>query len=352
MKRVTVLGGGGTGCAMAAHLTMKGMDVTLWEDRRWWHGLEDIQRIGYVEMEGAVVEGKAVISHLSDDLAQAVEGAQIILVAMIATRHQALCQALAPLLKPGQAVCFSAGNCGSYRLWKALGEDSGVLVGEMQGNVYPCRLIGPASVTCAFPYAPKKVAAFPARDTQALIEAMAPVYECVPAGNIWETTFNSPNTSIHLAGSLLNLTGVEKDPGYRMYAQGVTPGVVTCIEAVEAEKAAVMERIGFPMAVHAGTMRSLLEPEKHPELARFRQLAGPSSMDHRYINEDASHGQMLLISLADALGVPVPTMKALVHLAGVVNKRDYRDGGLDLAFFGLEGATPEEMKNYLQTGHK
>ena len=72
----------------------------------------------------------------------------------------------------------------------------------------------------------KKAAAFPGRDTPAFIEAMREAYACTPARNVMEACFNSPNLSIHLAGSLLNTGGIERDPAFRMYAQGLTPGVL------------------------------------------------------------------------------------------------------------------------------
>lgn len=352
MKKVTVLGGGGTGCAMAADLAIRGFDVTLWEDARCWENLRDIQEIGYVEMVGAGTNGTAAIPHLSDDLPSAVEGAEVILISMIALRHEELCAALVPLLKAGQTVCFSAGNLGSMILKNMLGEDSGVICGEMQGNIFPCRLIGKAKIITAFPYSPKKVAAFPAKDTQALIDGLSGVYECVPTVNVLEATLNSPNTTAHLAGSLLNMGAMEKDPGFKMYEQGITPSVCAVIETVEAEKRAVMSALGYPTVVYSTMMRNMLKPEEHPELALFRGLAGPSSIKHRYIEEDATVGQSLLITLGRQLGIPTPTMEALVHLASVANSKDYLASGKTTTHFGWDGWTAQQINDYLENGSR
>ena len=43
---------------------------------------------------------------------------------------------IAPHLKDGQIVCFSAGNCASITLKKKRG-DKKVIVGQMQGNIAP-----------------------------------------------------------------------------------------------------------------------------------------------------------------------------------------------------------------------
>ncbi len=350
MKKICIIGAGGTGCTMAADMALKGHDVTLYQAPSWDGALEDVRAAGGIRMVGRAATGFAAISRLEYDLEHAVQGADVVLVALIAARHKELAKKLAPLLCAGQTVCFSAGNCASVVLRRTGLVGSGVLIGEMQGNVYPCRFSGPAEVKCAFPYMEKKVAAFPGKDTPAFIEAMHEVYACAPARNVMEACFNSPNLSIHLAGSLLNTGGIEHDPAFRMYAQGLTPGVLACIREVEREKAPVMERMGFANAVHAGMIEKLMRYGEFPELDDFRQVAGPSSMRHRYITEDASTGQSLFLSLARSLGISLPCMEALVRLAGVVNGENYLRDGMSLASLGLDNMSAEEINERLHNG--
>lgn len=350
MKKVCVIGAGGTGCTMAADMALKGHEVTLYSAPSWGGALEEVRAAGGIRMTGQAATGFAVLSRLEEELEPAVRGADVILVALTAVRHKELAAELAPLLRSGQTVCFSAGNCGSVVLRRAGNISQGVLIGEMQGNIYPCRFSGPAEVKCAFPYMEKKVSAFPAKDTPLFIEAMREIYACVPAKNVMEACFNSPNLSIHLAGSLLNTGGIEHDPSFRLYAQGLTPSILTCIRAVESEKALVMERMGFEHVAHAGMIEKLMQYGKFPELDDFRQVSGPSSMHHRYITEDASVGQSLFISLAHSLGFSLPCMESLVVLAGILNGRNYLQDGMTLASLGLDALSAEEINNRLHNG--
>ena len=350
MSKIAVLGGGGTGITMAADLTLKGHTAALYDRADRFDRLKEVLDAGGVTMTGRAANGFAPIARVTSDLGEAVAGAEIILIAMMATRHQELAEDLAPLLEDGQTVCFSAGNCGSILLRRALKGRADVVIGEMQGNIYPCRLVGKAAVKCAFPYMPKKVAAFPAKDTPRLVENLSAAYPCTGAKNVLETTFNSPNVSIHLAGSLLNACAIDRDPGFCLYRDGLSPSVLACIRRVEAEKARVMERMGFENAVHGGMIEKLLEYEKHPELSDFRLVAGPDSMKHRYIAEDAYAGQPLMISLARQLGVPVPCMEALETLVSEINGVDYLAGGRTMASLGMGGMSPEEINGYLERG--
>lgn len=350
MKKIAVLGGGGTGLTMAADLTIKGHEVRLYEEPGSWKNLKDVQTQGGIRMEGNAGSGFAKVSLLTDSLEEAVKGAEVILVAVIATRHQKLARELGPLLADGQTVCFSAGNCGTLILRKYIPDGVNVVTGEMQGNVYPCRLVGKAVVSSAFPYMTKKAAAYPAKDTAALISAMEEVYPCAPAKNVLEAAFNSPNISIHLAGSLLNTCAIEKNPDFCMYQEGLSQGVLTCIEQVEREKKIVMDAMGYEHVSHLGMMKKLVEYGQHKELDAFRRVAGPSSMTHRYIEEDASTGQALMISLAHNLGFKLPCMEALVCLASVINGKDYLAQGRTAGYLGWAGLDAEAINRLLWEG--
>jgi opine dehydrogenase len=283
-------------------------------------------------------------------MAEAVEGAEVVLIAALASRHAEIAAELAPLLKPGQTVLFSAGNCGSIILKKTPGLHPEVVVGEMSGNVLPCRIVGRARVFAAFPYRTKNMAAFPAVDNERLLAAVAGVYDGAALSNVLEAALNSPNVVVHLAGSILNTCGIDRHPDFRLYTDGLSEHVLKVVEAVEAEKIKVMEAMGYKIVRHAPFMRQLAQYGQFPEFDGFRSVSGPSAMDHRYITEDAAFGQSLLRSLAGALKIDLPVSLALMTLAGTINGRDYFATGLTLEKLGLGGMKRDEINQYLRTG--
>lgn len=352
MKKVTVIGGGGTAIMMAADLTLKGHQVTICDQE--WHSakLRGIQAAGYVDMVGNNGEGRAYIHKITLDVADALGDAEVVLISAMALRHESVSEWIAPHLKDGQVVCFSSGNCGSIILKQKLG-DKKVLVGEMQGNIYPCRLIEPAKVTSAFPFREKPVAAFPARDNEAFVDALSQVYPCHAVQNVFQATLSSPNVTIHMAGTLMNTAKLETMEDFRLYRDGMSPSVAALISAVEDEREQVMERMGYPKVRAVGQIYDLLEYEKHPELAQFRVLAGPTKgVKDRYVVEDAHCGNSLLASLARATGVKVPVIDGLLAVASALNDTDFYADGVTLENLGLAGKTVEEINRYLETGGK
>lgn len=344
---IAVIGAGGTGMAMAADLTLKGHHVTIFEQPGYHQETTaDLLANSTIELTGNAAVGTAHIHRFTQDITEVLEGAELVLVSAVANRHQELAQLMAPYLCDGQTVCFSSGNCASLRLAPLLGEKK-VLVGELQGNIYPCRKIGPRKVLIAMPATVKNAAAFPGKDTPAFLASLGRVYPCQAVKNVFEATLNSPNLVIHLAGSLLNAARMESMDDFRLYRDGLTPSVFRLIEAMEVEKKAVMDGMGYTAIPAVNFLRMLGQPQ----LQLFRDLDGPTDTNHRYITEDAYAGVSLLASLAAPTGTFTPVAQALISIASALNRMDYAAQGLSLRTLGLENLDAARINQYLESGH-
>jgi opine dehydrogenase len=350
MKKVAVLGGGGTGCMMAADNALRGNEVRLWDGGEYTANLKHIEKNGGIKLTGRYTTGMAKLAMAGTNLQEVVEGAAVILIATLVKRHEEICKALVPLLQDGQTVVFSAGNGSSLILKRCIGKHRDVVIGEMSGNVIPCRITGVAEVLCALPYKSKKAAAFPARDTSRMIDAMAGVYELTPGKDVLECLLNSPNLIIHLAGCILNTGSIDRNGDFRLYRDGLSQHVIEVMEKVEEEKRRVMEKMGYDSVSHTPFMKQLMDTARFPEFDDFRALEGPGSMDHRYITEDAVFGQSIFRTLAKMLGLPTPCSEALMFLAGVMNHKDYFNEGKTLDYLGLGGMGKDALLEYLQKG--
>jgi len=353
-ERIAVLGAGGTGHAMAADLTLAGFEINLYEEPRFKENIEVILKRGGIEKKGAARQGFAKIHRVTTEIAEALKDVKLILVAVLASRHEKIAELCAPYLKDGQTIVISAGNAGSLVFAKKLKEmnvKSQVTIAETEGNLYPCRLTGPAEVVVALPYKAKYLAAFPAKDTAKVINALKGIYDCLPATNVLETALNSPNVVTHLAASILNTGAIEQSGGeYYLYKQGMTPSIFRCIEAVHEEKSALFKVLGWSDRYEAGFLEKVARQTEFPELEIFRGLIGPTSMQHRYITEDAPTAQALVLSLAEMVNVPTPVTRALVTLASTINRTDYLKQGRTVKRLGLSGLSVDELNRFLAEG--
>ena len=181
-RKLTIMGAGGTGLALAAEWTLAGHDVTLYDDSEHEDILAAVRRTGHIEADRPEGKLKApapatAVGH--DRLALHAADTELFAFCCTAWRQEAMIEAVLPFLRDGQALLFAPGNAGSLRFRRMLGEygvRSGrmpqVVVGEMEGNWFPCRRTGPASVFQALSLAPHAVAAFPAVDTPRLVKRL------------------------------------------------------------------------------------------------------------------------------------------------------------------------------------
>jgi opine dehydrogenase len=74
---------------------------------------------------------------------------------------------------------------------------------------------------------------------------------------------------------------------------------------------------------------------------------GPKTTYNRLLTEDIPYGLVPMASFGRLVGVPTPLMNAIITLASVINKEEYRQTGRSLESLGLSGKPPHEIINYV-----
>lgn len=352
-NRIAVLGAGGTGHAIAADLTLAGHELVVYEEPQYKKNLDEIVKHGGIRITGPAREGFARIKKVTTDMEEALSGAEIILVSVVASRHERIAELCVPCVEDGQTILIGPDNGGSLvfsNLFRKSGIRKDLSVAGVAGNFYPCRLTGPAEVLVALPKSSKKIAAFPAKDTSKAITKLKDVYKLEQGTNVLEVALSSFNIVIHLPASLLNTGAIEQSDGkYYLFRQGITPSVLRCIDAVKKEREALFEALGYTISP-SNFLERVTKQSEFPELDLFRDLVGPTSMQHRYITEDAFVGQALMVSLGEMINVPTPVSKALISLASVINQTDYLKEGRTAEKLGISGLSINELNRFLHEG--
>lgn len=365
IREVAVLGAGNGGCAAAADLGRRGYRVRLYN--RSPERLAPIVEHGGLDMEGAAGEGFVPIDVVTIDLREAVRGADLVMLTVPISTHPFFAQGLAPLLEPEQVLFLNPGHMGgglfmAHELHRLSGRTD-VRLCEASTLTYGCRMQGPATVKVMVRMTNLPFAAFPSRNQPELYALVSAVYpDLVQASNVLETGFLDINAVEHPPQIICNAGWLEHTRGeYLFYYEGTTPSVGAVIDAVDRERMAIAAEIGIPtkpfvdvfhemgyttaQAAEEGNAFAALQ-----ESAPNRWVKGPSTLDHRYINEDVGWGLVPWSELGRAFGVSTPTMDALIVLGGVLNGRDYRAEGLTLDRLGVAGLGIEELHGYVRDG--
>ena len=352
IERITVIGAGATGHAVAGIMSMRGFQVTLHDDERFAERLNQAAELG-IALRGEVRDiGKP--ARVTTDPAEAVKGAQAIFVHVMSDRHEEIARRIAAYLEDGQHILIIPGNLGSFifrKVFQELGVTAQVTLTEKEGNFCPCRLTAPAEVTVGLPLNLKgKVASLPASDTPKVLKALEGVVEYTANASVFEGVMNAGNVINHIASTILSTAEIDKKgTAFSLFKYAFTPSVVHCITKIREERKAVIEAMGLtehgnPM----GMINNVLHLSEHPEIRTFYEyMDGPSALDHRYIHEDCGCGAALAISVARRMGMDMPTLAAFVGVAGAINDRDYlgKDGRtLENLGFAEGMSVPEILK--------
>lgn len=353
--RVTVLGSGNGGISLAFDWALFGHEVSIANVADRSSTLEPLRDSLKIKATGAV-GGEIDLVYAGSDLQRAVEGAEVLIVAGPAYATEDQGRAVAPYLRPGQAIIVIPTSCaGSAAFAHAAGIDPrDYLLGETSTLPYATRMTGPASVNFFHKMdAGLLVAGYPRSSTDALADILRTVYPQIEkAQSIFQTTLQNGNPVIHPAVTLLNAARIEATEGaFDFYWDGVTTAVGRTMKAVDEERIAIGDALGVPVETepHLGVRQGYMLAENYTTgystAPGFKGIRAQARLDHRYLIEDCGWSLVFFRDLARKVGLETPAMDAIIKLAGIVLDRDFdAEQNRTLATIGLGDLSVEELK--------
>ena len=353
---VTVVGSGNGGLATAFDFADHGHTVRLFDTPHFPDHVAEVADAGGIHATGEL-EGFAEIEYSGHDAETALTGADLVVQVgpAYSTEHQA--QVVAPHLVPGQAVLLNPASCAAAITFKRTAglplDDETITVGETSTLPYAVRIVAPGRINVFHKLGGGVyVAGLPRAGTERLLSMIRDVYPGTEAADsVFQTTLQNGNPVIHPAVTLLNAGLIERTAGgFLFYEEGITEAVGRVIEAVDRERLAIADALGVrvlsepELGVLQGYMREANYSTGYSTAPGFLGIGAQSRLEHRYLTEDVGYSLVFLTDLADRLGVPTPTMQALITIASVVLARDLRaESKRTLATLGLDGMSPGEL---------
>ncbi|MGH9809280.1 MAG: NAD/NADP octopine/nopaline dehydrogenase family protein, partial [Terriglobia bacterium] len=361
-----VLGAGHGGCAAAADLTARGYVVHLHARRE--ASLEPLRKAGGINARG-VQQGLFPIAKMTTDVAEAVAGADLIMLVVPSVAHSYYAKALAGLIDGTVPIFLNPGHTGGGMHFvnelRTAGYRVPVKTGETVSLTYITRMEGPATVGIYSYTRNQRFAALPGRHADEMFEIVHAIYpETVKASSVIETALANMNAVFHPPGMILNAGWIQRTNGnFLFYKEGVTDAIGRVSQAVDDERMAVAKAIEVPARSFLDNFYAagLTTKEAHDSgsIARAcaesepnKTIRSPSSLDHRYVHEDVGYGLVPFAALGCLAGVSTPTIDALVHLASVATGIGYGERGLSLEKMGLQGMSIPQLKRYVETGDR
>ena len=358
--RYTVIGAGNGGKAMAAHLAIKGFEVTLYN--RTPEKVSAIQARGGITLESqdpAGPSGFGSLACVTSDMQIAIENCDIVMVVTPAYAHYDIAREAAPYLQTGQIVVLNPGRTlGAIEFNRVIDEEgcaNGITVAETQTFIYASRSDGPTQARIFRIKDAVPLAALPATETSRVLEKLASAYpQFIDGGDVLQTGINNIGAIFHPTISIFNAGWIEATSGdFQFYLDGVTPTVARLMEVMDRERVTVASAVG----VRAVTAQEWLKIAYNAEgdnlyeaihnQPGYRGIKAPATLSHRYLTEDIPMSLVPIASLGNHYGVSVRGMESIIRLACIAHQTDYWRRGRTLERLGIKHLSVSELTRYV-----
>lgn len=345
--KIAIVGAGNSGCALAADYAYRGHAVTLIKSSRSVHddNFEYLcQNGGRMVLEEFGTEKPGIIARLSRELADAAECQVVLLCTQTGYQRQVL-EKLVPLLHGGQVLLIDPGYLATAFVL-GLNPPEGLIIAEAESNFIDGRISRPGRFKVGFRNVRNPLGIYPRAavpQAREILDQMGTPFAYLES--VVEAALHNPNMIVHTVGAIMSIPRIEATGGeYCMYHEVFTPSVWNILEALDGEKMAVLQSLGYEALpyVEACKFRNSLDEQRPGKEVFFEYAAmptrakGPVSVDSRYITEDVPQGLVLLESLGRALHIATPVASALIEIASAALGRPLRAQGRTLDALGHE----------------
>lgn len=338
--KITVIGAGNSGLAMAAHLAHEGKKVTLWNRSR--ATIEKLIQTRTIYCEG-VIEGEVKIDLVTDDIKEAIEDPDLILITTPAISHKKLAESIAKNIKKETLIVVNPGRTfGALEfelIYKKHNSQFKQTIAETQTIIYTCRKTAEDSVNIISLKSDVLISAFNANENISIISRLPACVQpyFIPAKSMIETSIGNVGMILHCAPLLLNSGWTEsKNVAYKYYYQGITPTVGKLIQTIDKERVAVSKELGLEVESTKDWLKrtydvegdSLYECIQNNDA--YKTIDAPDSLQHRYILEDIPCGLVPLEAIGKRLGLKMKNTSLIIDLASSLLDIDFRETGRNL----------------------
>jgi opine dehydrogenase len=244
---VAVIGAGNVGCALAADLALRGVEVRLFN--RSPGRLAAIRDAGGITVTGEI-DGFALLSLVTGSLKDAVDGAGVVAVTVPTASLPAYAAALARAVADMQLIWLSPGHSGGALYLAAELARAGCrgerTICQLTTASHISRLTGPATVRVLL-RSRASVAALPAshlEECHQRLNALLPG-QFGRAGSVLEADLANLNAILHPPGMVCNAGWIEATAGkFGFYAEGTGPAVARVMDAIDHERLELARALG------------------------------------------------------------------------------------------------------------
>lgn len=350
---VGVVGAGNSAHALAAHLSSLGLNVGMFA--------RDARKLGHVAASGVVVakgqlEGRFPVAFVTSDLGELARRTSIIFLATVTTAYAEIAALLAPHLRPDHMIVpFSSKLCGSLEIARVLDGAGAPRVPVIETDaLFACRLQDDGSIWIRGRKLWNLYSGVRLSDTREFGAPLAKMFPGIePAASLIQRGLTDFGAVAHAVITIANISRIDRAEPFLFYYEGLSERTVTLLAATEDEFRAVARAYEVELLPMKEVLNRYYGCQTESLLAamtsvpNYRHSVAPTTLDHRYLQEDVACTLVPLRELAMKARVATPMVDSVIHLASVLGGQDFAATGRRLIKLGLDRMNHKDIIQWL-----
>lgn len=353
--KITVIGAGNGGQAIAGYCASLGMRVCLYN--RNLEKIAPIFRSHTIELHGTIC-AKGYINIVTQSIEVATRYSNLLMIATTATAHREIAAKMCPYLKDGQIIVLNPGRTlgvlDFYSVINSMRPDLKVFIAEAQTLMFACREIEPGRVNVIGFKDKVLLSGRNSSETEFVVRHFKSFFPCfISASNLIQTSLENIGSIFHPSVVLFNAATIERNMSFYFY-RDMTPEIASFIEKLDKERIEVGKAFGQKLMsvsdwivyAYPSTVGNTL-CERMKNNPAYHDILAPGSIFTRQLTEDIPTGLIPMSELGKAVGVKTPLMDSIITIASSLLNIDFRESGRTLHNLHLDRLNKEQIIDYL-----
>ncbi len=355
--RITVIGAGNGGTALAAFLALNGHKITLYN--RGKEKIHPVMITKTIKLRGSV-NTSVKIYNATTDIQEAVNDAEVIMIVLPAFAHKSIAEKVAPYLKDGQTVILNPGRTyGALEFLTTLNKlncKKDIIVAEAQTFIFASRLLRPGMARIFGIKNNVPISSVPEcknKELKKIAKNILKQFDVVDSSLY--TSFSNIGAIFHPATIIFNIARMEAlSDKFEFYLEGISPSVARVLEKLDEERLKIASAIGVNVLSAKDWLKyaySIDEDSLYNAIRKNKSYQGilvPLTLNNRYIYEDIPMSLTPMLSTAKKLKIETPTIESIINIGSIMTKTDLYNEGRTLEGLGIESIS--KLKEVLKGG--
>ncbi len=351
--KIAVLGSGNGGIAIAGYLAIKNFEINLYSP--FCEEIAPLRRNKVIQLQGKI-KGSGKLNLVTNNLEQAIENAELIMVVAPAFAHQTIAKDCAPYLKNGQVIILNPGRTGGAlefnQTLKNMNVTANVTIAEAQTLIYACRKVGANRAIIHGIKNKVSLAALPATKTSEVINKIRTGYpQFIAAKNVLETSFDNIGAVFHPAIMWAHRDRISRKQDFYFYQ--ISKQTANILEEIDKERLEIAAGFGIKLKsaeqwlTETYNIKGANLYQKLVNNPAYANIKAPKSTNVRQVLEDVPYGLVPIVLFGKLENLPRTNSALTVNAWKMVLKKDFWKQGRNLERLGLANMNIREIKKFV-----